>query len=309
MHVSAKRPAPAARRAFTLIELLVVIAIIAILIGLLLPAVQQVRAAAARTACENNLKQISLAALNYESDHGTLPPGYVNQSFVGSLAFLLPYVEQEDLYRQIPADLLNPLASGGGWFYNQAAQTAARTRVKTFLCPADNADTVTPSQGVLSAFTAFGNGLVTPGTGYAPTNYAANAGTDGPTSGPAFGIYCGPYYQNSQTRVTAITDGTSNTFGFGEILGGAETGPRDYIASWMGVGVMITIYDFPSPAQWYTFGSKHTGVVQMGYCDGSVRSANKVGAAPDFYTTHWYAVQAAAGMQDGQVYDPTLIGN
>jgi prepilin-type processing-associated H-X9-DG protein len=149
---------------------------------------------------------------------------------------------------------------------------------------------------------------VSPTSGFAPTNYAANAGTLGNNPNPSVGQYCGPYYANSQTRLTTISDGTSNTFGFGEILGGAETGQRDLIASWMGVGIMVTAYDFFSPAQWYTFASKHTGVVHMGYCDGSVRSVNKIGPNQDWYSTHWYAVQAAAGMRDGQVYDSALIG-
>src|SRR5215203_556422 len=107
-------PARALRRGFTLIELLVVIAIIAILIGLLLPAVQKVREAAARMKCQNNLKQISLGCHNYESATGYLPPyqhtkvinGVTRSSAASTLAMILPYVEQANKLNQFHKDLL-----------------------------------------------------------------------------------------------------------------------------------------------------------------------------------------------------------
>jgi prepilin-type N-terminal cleavage/methylation domain-containing protein len=149
------------RRGFTLIELLVVIAIIAILIGLLLPAVQKVREAAARSTCSNNLKQLGLAVHNYESAYGVMPsPGQCDSTGSATTTYsihswctmILPYIEQDNVYRSFDVTF-DPFSAGSGYTttnlhpkargrsYNDSntananARAAAKTTIKTFICP------------------------------------------------------------------------------------------------------------------------------------------------------------------------------
>src|SRR5215212_8490945 len=116
-----------ARQGFTLIELLVVIAIIAILIGMLLPAVQKVRDSANRSVCQNNTKQLALATNTYHDAVGVFPPGRDNNS-ISTHTYLLPHMEQMPLYRRVDFSV--------AWNHPNNAFARA-TQVKSFLCPAD----------------------------------------------------------------------------------------------------------------------------------------------------------------------------
>jgi prepilin-type N-terminal cleavage/methylation domain-containing protein len=232
-----------ARRGFTLIELLVVIAIIAILIGLLVPAVQKVREAANRMRCLNNLKQMGLALHNYHAAHESFPPGFVSRladpnwqyqtgntnSYPPELgpgwsffALLLPYIEQDNLYHSIRFDL--PIA-------DSANAEARRTSVALYICPSDTAPRLIR--------------VTTCGTPPAPANTPAPM-TDaavcsyvgclggGNSTDPNYGAYeyqpfNGVFHRNSHIRVADITDGTSNTIGVG------ERKSRFVESSWVGV--------------------------------------------------------------------------
>jgi prepilin-type N-terminal cleavage/methylation domain-containing protein/prepilin-type processing-associated H-X9-DG protein len=290
------------RRAFTLIELLVVIAIIAILIGLLLPAVQKVREAAARSTCQNNLKQIVLASHNYESaNQSQLPPGCNNSagtgggignSMAGTLAYLLPYVEQDAAYRTFasPGTWIMPGTAG---YYNGSGSTA---NIKSYLCPADVAGTIQPDLGSFAFFVYYPGGMT--GyyfggyAGYGRTNYASNAGYLGNVPGYP---YVGPFAVNTRTKLTDIADGTANTFAFGEALGGASPpASRDFVANWYSFNLPTAWGLSPTP-QWYQYGSRHSGnIVNFSMCDGSVRGC-RVGMSSNTF-------QYAAGMNDGAVY-------
>jgi prepilin-type N-terminal cleavage/methylation domain-containing protein/prepilin-type processing-associated H-X9-DG protein len=343
---------PRLRRAFTLIELLVVIAIIGILIALLLPAVQKVREAANRTTCANNLKQLGLAAHNYQSTFNSLPPGYLgpldNESprfptsdpdpfpqNVGVLGFLLPYIEMENVYRQLTIDWdLNAL--GDPWWLNTNNFNTARTKIKILLCPSDDAY-ATPSGGMGYTGHYYNTSRVPPPFWFyahahtetewldlGRTNYVGVGGTFGrgshtsPTP-PYFPIgidrYEGLFTNRSRNSLNRVLDGTSQTMLFGEVTGGVDHGRKQYAFSWLGVGSLPTMFGLSAQdPTWWQFSSFHPGVVQFCFADGSVRGLRPGGSnltlellASFQFSPDWYVMQQLAGFQDGEARDTSSI--
>jgi prepilin-type N-terminal cleavage/methylation domain-containing protein len=277
---------------FTLIELLVVIAIIAILMALLLPAIQKVREAANKMLCGSNLRQLAIAAHNYHGDFNKLPPGFLggrapstvplgqfgnnvlNGPIVGTLAILLPYIEADNVRKNLHfQESIDAGGNGGGaeaWWadptWGTTNQAWATAKIKLFLCPSDDLASATPTSGVIAAMTWFYDGsgghswfIDEPWAGYYPqpassfwvglgrTNYlpcsggsgiaaAANLGSD------PFSRYQGMFSNRSKLTLGQVTvkDGTSNTIMFGETLGGSGIYLRDYVIPWIAGCVMAT---------------------------------------------------------------------
>jgi prepilin-type N-terminal cleavage/methylation domain-containing protein len=187
------------RRGFTLIELLVVIAIIAILIGLLLPAVQKVREAAARIQCGNNMHQMGVALHSYHDANTVLPKGYSVYTSAAPregawtwMALILPYVEQDNLWKQAKT-----FANGGGTNWYAWYNPACTVTLKVYHCPAD---------------TRFGQKFIGAPHGIQDQSLTTYLGNSGTTSTSFNGVL----FYESKVKLTDITDGTSNTIMVGE---------------------------------------------------------------------------------------------
>lgn len=264
------------RNAFTLIELLVAIAIIAVLIGLLLPAIQKVREAAARTKCANNIKQIGLALHNYENTNGRFPPGYRDprpdpQTGPGWAwpTFLLPFVEQTAVHAQIDPD--RTLFGGGSDITVPTTQTL--TPLAVFRCPSD------PGPATNANY-----------DGHATASYRGVAWSRPQTAPGPKGLMItdinnpnGVLFRNSRTQIADVTDGLSSTIFVAEVCldnrrekwGAIWAGSnrKDEFGLWIS-GVIWAIDEGPfrlnGPDKW-GFCSPHPSGVGTLLGDGSVR--------------------------------------
>jgi prepilin-type N-terminal cleavage/methylation domain-containing protein len=312
------------RAGFTFPELLVVLAITVVLLALLLPAIQQIREAAGKLQCANNLRQLGIAAYHYASDHHKFPPGYLGPlpddlplrdgppsptnayyigQWIGHLPLLLPYLEQDPLFRSLDVDFNLKHApfdrpwwlTASGLYPNVANYTAAQQKLKGFQCPADpgieashttlgyhlyNYDGIVGS--VLAASVWYEDfqpppDIVTRFRPFGRTNYAGIGGGGRGTS-PFWNQFEGILCNRSRTTPAQVAawDGTSHTMLYGETSGRRAwwgDGSATVQNSWMGTGTVTPGFGmYRGPYAFFdTPSSHHHAGVQFCMADGAVR--------------------------------------
>lgn len=298
------------RSGFSLIELLVVISVIAILLGLLLPAVQQAREVANRMSCKNNLKQIALAAHNYADSFGVLPSG-MNFQHTGPLVKLFPYLEQSARSQLWSDDgnfvywWLNPTnrppIQGAPWEQFPIARPpliyGAEGHLAVLTCPSNPRHPQTAQTQLMTVTRGLPGQEFTPGM---PTDWNLYCGAPGnqilggshyaAVAGDVFfqnGKYRGVFTWQRHLRLSDIRDGLSQTLFFGEVTGGDVdfgNGPMSAVASWGLGGLWLTDgvnegKNYPDPTEFgsHNFGSPHGDFLHFAFADGSVRSLNQIG--------------------------------
>jgi prepilin-type N-terminal cleavage/methylation domain-containing protein/prepilin-type processing-associated H-X9-DG protein len=280
---------------FTLLELLVVIAIVAMLLGLLLPAVQKVRAAAARAGCQNNLKQLALAAHHFHEAYGHFPPAYYFRDLHSSspplfpvscpwVVALAPYLEQEALARR--------WFTGEDPYFPDGRQALAATVLRPLVCPAD----------YLPSPPQFEEVAPMPG---APNGMYRGLTSYGPNMGTGRSVGDGLLYGNSRVRLTDVSDGSSTTILFGErdtfeplwkyffstmpsidftLWGAWDSAELPWRAAMVEINWRLPGWvaqdppPYGSPAwhdlqtkRYLAYGSGHAGGAQVAFADGSAR--------------------------------------
>jgi prepilin-type N-terminal cleavage/methylation domain-containing protein len=282
---------PSLQAAFTLVELLVVIAIIGILVAMLLPAVQSAREAARRMQCSNNLKQLALAMHNYHTAVGSFPPGAIVENNLSWNVFLLPYIEQQNLY--------DKFSFAKGEFYagtnNEGPNKLIHglIPVQAYFCPSAAGKICSHPSSTLGdgrkAYTSHYYGTMGP-TGVDAAGKTYPTDTITPASDvTTYGSFAstGIFFRNRVTRIDDIRDGSSNTLLLGEIAGGAGDGdgaswirgfafgtdPNNVTSNGMSSSKSInaSINAPPGLFNHFSFSSLHPGGAHFALGDGSVR--------------------------------------